>query len=105
MSSQYDGATKSTGYEKWSNQTTTDSTFDQTNLFVNTTESGTGNVTIREDTDGVQNTVDTTNDTTATENVTIFNTDVLPTEVVDSKSRSHNSFPRRKVKPKFYQKL
>ena len=99
LSSQYDGATKPTDYEKLSNEATTESTFDQTNLSVNTTGNGTGNVTRPEVTDGLQNMLETTNGTTAhgvtvTENVTTFNTDVLPSEVVyGKKSRLHNSFP------------
>ena len=107
LSSENDGSNKPTDYEKWSKETTTESTFDQTNSSVNTTGSVTENVTIPEVTDGMQNTPETTDDTTAhsvaaTENVTTFNTDVLSTEGVNGKSRSHNSFPRRKIKPNFY---
>ena len=91
LSSQNDAVHNSTDYEKASIGTTTESTFDQTSLSVNVTGSGTGNVTITEVTDGMQNKSETNElettgpSITVNENVTTFSTDAISTEVVEGK--------------------
>ena len=87
-SSQNHGVNKVTEYEKWFNETTTESTFDQTSLSGNATGGETGNVTIAEVSEGMQNRSETTEDPSVpiTENVTTSSKGVVSGQGNDGKS-------------------